>query len=426
MLIHQRLKALAIAFLVFSFTFFTADLFALSDLEKCENDLSGVKLKFKYCHKAKVALEKELAELKEEYKNEKARLENIIAGLENDIKGLKNDIKGLEAKIKGLEADVARLTKEKADQKTASDKKYADLQKANSAKEKTHQTALKNLQKQLADSSKAQQAKEKEKAELQKKHAEDVKKYSVVADELKQIKQAAAQKKADEEAVETKLVEQIKDEEIQLQKSGGKLVINLEKKISFYSGSARLKRETFEILEKVAKILETSPDTLLIIEGHTDSDRIVGGWHNNNWHLSTRRALAVLDFILRKNKNLDEARFTIVGHGEKNPVAPNDTPENKALNRRVDIIVVPMTKEEMAARDKKIEDERLRLEKIRLEKEAKIAAKKKAREEKIAARKKAREERIAKRKARIEARKAKRKARLEARKKAREARKAKK
>jgi len=60
----------------------------------------------------------------------------------------------------------------------------------------------------------------------------------------------------------------------------------------------------------------------------------------DNWQLSTERALAVLDYLLQ-DKNLNPLRFSAAGYGEYRPLVPNDTPENRALNRRVDIVVIP-------------------------------------------------------------------------------------
>ncbi len=77
-----------------------------------------------------------------------------------------------------------------------------------------------------------------------------------------------------------------------------------------------------------------------MIEGHTDNDKIIGGRYKDNWRLSSARALAVLRYVL-KNRGLDRSRFSFAGYGEFNPVVANRSRSNKALNRRVDIVVIP-------------------------------------------------------------------------------------
>jgi chemotaxis protein MotB len=77
-----------------------------------------------------------------------------------------------------------------------------------------------------------------------------------------------------------------------------------------------------------------------MIEGHTDNIPIRTKRFRDNWQLSTERALSVLDFLL-KNKGLNASRFGAAGYGEFNPIVPNDTPDNRSLNRRVDIVLIP-------------------------------------------------------------------------------------
>ena len=77
-----------------------------------------------------------------------------------------------------------------------------------------------------------------------------------------------------------------------------------------------------------------------MVEGHTDNIPISTPSFRDNWQLSTERALAVLNYILR-NKRLKPERFSAAGYGEFSPMVPNDTAANRALNRRVDITLLP-------------------------------------------------------------------------------------
>jgi chemotaxis protein MotB len=93
-------------------------------------------------------------------------------------------------------------------------------------------------------------------------------------------------------------------------------------------------------LAKIITILAKYPENQIVVEGNTDDVPIHTKDFRDNWQLSAERALSVLGYLLQ-NKKLDPHRFSASGVGEFNPVVPNDTAENKSLNRRVDIIVIP-------------------------------------------------------------------------------------
>ena len=143
--------------------------------------------------------------------------------------------------------------------------------------------------------------------------------------------------------LESKLAEEIEKGDIRLKRFHDKLIINLDDKISFDSGSARLKRDITNALKKIRNILVRYPENMIIVEGHTDNIPIRSKRFRNNWRLSTERALSVLGFLL-KNKKLNPQRFSASGYGEYNPIVTNDTAQNRALNRRVDIVVIPRVK----------------------------------------------------------------------------------
>ena len=147
------------------------------------------------------------------------------------------------------------------------------------------------------------------------------------------------------QAQEKELANQLKSEiekgEIRLKKFQGKLIINIDNRISFASGSASLKKEIEAAFNKISSILASYPGNQIHIEGHTDNVQLkVDAEFQDNWELSTGRALSVLRFIL-KNNDLDKKLFVAVGFGEFNPIANNETTEGRALNRRVDIVVMP-------------------------------------------------------------------------------------
>jgi len=127
------------------------------------------------------------------------------------------------------------------------------------------------------------------------------------------------------------------------------LVIRFMDKVLFDSGKADLKPEAKEILDSVAEILnrEEFKDKLIKVEGHTDTDPIVySTTFPTNWELSAIRATNVLRYLVEEN-GIDGNRISSSGYSYHRPIAPNDTPENKQMNRRVDIVILKSIYEDM-------------------------------------------------------------------------------
>ena len=129
----------------------------------------------------------------------------------------------------------------------------------------------------------------------------------------------------------------IKEEEKALLDEG---IIRIHR-IHFATGKANISRDSNDILEQVANLFEKYPTLKIRIKGHTD----ITGSRNFNLNLSQKRAQAVLDFILAFKPSLDRSRFTVIGIGPDEPVAPNDTEFGRQQNRRVEFEVV--NKEEL-------------------------------------------------------------------------------
>ncbi len=113
--------------------------------------------------------------------------------------------------------------------------------------------------------------------------------------------------------------------------------IIIQAPILFDSGKADLRTESFPILDEVVKILEESPN-VVVVEGHTDNVPINTPEFPSNWELSTARAISVARYVFQKG-NLEPSRFTVAGYGEHHPVATNETPEGRQKNRRVEILL---------------------------------------------------------------------------------------
>jgi chemotaxis protein MotB len=116
------------------------------------------------------------------------------------------------------------------------------------------------------------------------------------------------------------------------------LVITLSGSLLFDSGKADLRAQSTELLSRLANLLEPVPGDIRI-EGHTDNIPIATGDFPSNWELSSNRAAAVLRYFT-ETVGLPPARFQTAGFAEFRPLVPNNTRENRARNRRVEIILL--------------------------------------------------------------------------------------
>jgi len=115
------------------------------------------------------------------------------------------------------------------------------------------------------------------------------------------------------------------------------IIIRINEKGSFPSGSADLHPGFMDVLDRIAVAISTRPGKV-VVAGHTDNRPISTRRFRSNWELSTARAVTVAHAIL-SDPTLDPKRFLLEGHADSNPLMPNDTPENRALNRRVELII---------------------------------------------------------------------------------------
>ncbi len=107
--------------------------------------------------------------------------------------------------------------------------------------------------------------------------------------------------------------------------------------VLFAVGSAEMAPEGVQLVGELAPVLVGSPNTV-VVEGHTDDQPLDNGGYTN-WNLSTDRAVAVLE-LLGEVHGMPFDRISATGYGEHRPLMPNDTPANRSINRRVEILVV--------------------------------------------------------------------------------------
>lgn len=116
------------------------------------------------------------------------------------------------------------------------------------------------------------------------------------------------------------------------------VILQLKDSILFESGQAVLKKESKTILDKLSDLIKAMPNSI-VVEGHTDNVPIETMEYKNNWELSTARSLSVVSYFI-DTKNLNPSRFSAAGYGEYKPLLENTSVENKAKNRRVNILIV--------------------------------------------------------------------------------------
>jgi chemotaxis protein MotB len=127
--------------------------------------------------------------------------------------------------------------------------------------------------------------------------------------------------------------------EVHLEARG--LVISLKEAILFPSGSDVLGSGGNPTVNKVANTLRAVPNPIRL-EGHTDSVPIQSARFRSNWELSSARAIAMLESLTHQHE-IPAKRLAIVGYADTVPVGSNDTPEGRAQNRRVDVVILSVT-----------------------------------------------------------------------------------
>jgi chemotaxis protein MotB len=123
------------------------------------------------------------------------------------------------------------------------------------------------------------------------------------------------------------------------------IAIKISDPILFEIGQAEISPSFREFLGKLVAIINADDKAEIRVEGHTDNTPISTPLFASNWELSSSRALNVVKFF-QNNYHVDPARLSGVGYGEYRPIVPNDTPENRQKNRRIEIYVEYLQKKD--------------------------------------------------------------------------------
>jgi chemotaxis protein MotB len=139
-----------------------------------------------------------------------------------------------------------------------------------------------------------------------------------------------------------KMKKEIAEGQVTISELKGKLTVNMVDAILFDTGKAEVKQDGLEVLNKVISILKGETEKAIRIEGHTDDVPISGNLAKRfptNWELSAARAINVTRFL--QKQGIDPEVLSAVAYGEYKPISDNETPEGRAMNRRIEIILIP-------------------------------------------------------------------------------------
>jgi chemotaxis protein MotB len=249
------------------------------------------------------------------------QLELKYGNLQNDLNTCNNEKSDLSRQKAALEATNASLTN-----------RLAELDKQNEFLKQNNTTVLKQLQ-DLSVISSSQ-------AESIKKSLENIGAKDIY---IQDLQMAIARKDSLNMALVMNLkgaIGNMNDKDINIKVDKGVVYIDISDKMLFKTGKYEVTPQAKEVLGKVAMVLKNQPGIEFMVEGHTDSVPYHGGVLLDNWDLSVKRATAVVR-ILQNQYGLDPAKMAAAGRGEYMPLMDNSTDENRAVNRRTRIVILP-------------------------------------------------------------------------------------
>lgn len=139
------------------------------------------------------------------------------------------------------------------------------------------------------------------------------------------------------DAQEAKLRKQLRGTGVSVQRDGDNINLIMPGNITFATDGSNVNSNFYEVLNSVAIVVEEYDKTLIAVSGHTDST----GSSSYNQGLSKKRAQSVADYLASRGVLRD--RFEVIGFGENQPLASNDTATGREQNRRVEITLLPIT-----------------------------------------------------------------------------------
>lgn len=178
---------------------------------------------------------------------------------------------------------------------------------------------------------------------LEEQNADLAKKAGATAEELKALRAEKAKRNAELQVYKDlfgKLKALVDAGTIQVEFRKGRLVVKLASSILFDSGKTELKAEGQTALTNLAAALKSLNDREFLVAGHTDNVPIKTAKFKNNWDLSTARAVEVVQYLI--SQGMTSKNIGAAGYGEFDPITNNKSEEDKAKNRRIEVILMPL------------------------------------------------------------------------------------
>ncbi len=315
----------------------------LSSLVKGKNELEAELKQLKSTHSAIVA------KLGEEVQNRDAMIGDLQKGYEDvktqllslthQLTQSRGEIEGLQGQVSDLSALKIALETKGAQQKSSHETTVAGLIKEIQNREARIGELQGKLERAKAQIVSLRDQLEKERvgiAKLQRNLLETQRLRARLNESIDQMKSTYV-------SIVNGLKEQIENREVIISELGEKLSVTFVDRILFQSGKATVTPKGKEILTKVGQILRNVKSKRIRVEGHTDNKLILPEYRHkfpSNWELSAARAAAVVRYF-QNEVGFDPSNLEATGHSFYKPIAPNETEEGRAQNRRVNIIIAP-------------------------------------------------------------------------------------
>lgn len=258
--------------------------------------------------------------------------------------------KELQTKLSVLNSEIVSIKKDTTllgqDYRTLN-AKYLKLSQQNEALETEYNKLRLSGAKDAAQFSKELEARlielQRKEDELATLETELVKKQELLSEReqrVNELEEMIRRKDAATNELKTKIALALKGFEnkgLTVEERNGKIYVSLEAKLLFPSGSTEVQAEGKSALVELSKVLQDNKELEIIVEGHTDTDKLISTKHpKSNWELSVLRATSVIEIMLA-NSSIDPKQLMAAGRSEFHPVDEND----KAKNRRIEIIISP-------------------------------------------------------------------------------------
>ena len=195
------------------------------------------------------------------------------------------------------------------------------------------------LQKNKADLEAQKKGLEDQKGKLEQEKAALEQKNKAAEQEKAALLAASQQRQQQYDALVQGLSKEVEKGQLQVRQYQNMLSVDLAEQIFFDSGKAAIKKEGKDVLKKVADALKGYESKIIRVVGHTDNVPLAkSASFASNWELSVARATTVVRFL--QDNGIPPERLVPSGRGEYEPVAPNDTPEGRQKNRRIEIMLI--------------------------------------------------------------------------------------